>query len=57
MDIRIKYTYEEVKEIVAAEHLRRFGTAPDGEEWSVSGDYGMFKVENIKKEADEDGEV
>ena len=57
MDIKIKYTYEEVKAILATEHLRRFGDAPDGEEWSVSGEYGTFTVENIKKEVDADGKV
>ena len=49
MDIRIKYSKEEVNKIILEYHEKQFGNAPKGEHWHVSGDYyDGWKVENIK---------
>jgi len=49
MDIRIKYSKQEVEAIVLEYHTVRFGIAPEGESWSCSGGYyGEWEVENIK---------
>ena len=49
MEIKIKYSREEIGKIVMAHHIKVFGSAPDGEEWHCDGDYySGWNVENIK---------
>ena len=51
MEIRIKYSREEISEIVMEHHIKKFGAAPEGEKWNCSGDYyAGWNVENIKIE-------
>ena len=49
MEIKVKYSREEIGKIVMAHHIKVFGSAPEGEEWHCDGDYySGWNVENIK---------
>jgi len=51
MKIRIKYTREEITEIVLANHVKVFGSAPKGEKWHCyDGRYSDWEIENVKIE-------
>ena len=51
MDIRIRYSREEIEEIILEHHVKKFGLAPDGEKWECSGGgYSGYEVDNTKCE-------
>jgi len=39
MEIKIKYSREEVNKMVMEQHIKMFGSAPKGEIWICTGDY------------------
>jgi len=53
MDISIKYSREEVDEIILEHHVKKFGFASDGEKWVCSEQYGAYRVENAKEKEQE----
>jgi hypothetical protein len=49
-DIVITYEKEECQEMMVAQHIIRFGSAPGGYHWEASDYYGHWKLEAVKND-------
>jgi hypothetical protein len=51
MEVRITYKKEEIENLCLQDATSRFGTAPEGKEWSAVQSYSNVTVELIDSEA------